>query len=319
MKKPEVSKLSNKELIESAFKQIEEETGFHIINKKFGNCYFIFESEDDDTICHFEIEEIPGFLFAFWNANRVQLPLTDPVYISENTELIFFTQYKMHLDKFKPSRSGFVTGIYRQAWLEGEDEHKVEEWTMYQLIDILKYMKHNKLKSIFYATAQQLYVWEEISFFRALKEYISDIKYHIKSKIKDSYNLKKQIHASKRLAKSLHNINIIIRDFGPNWSPRLQIDIRRRSKINIDDYEYELSKLDKFDDKYWNKITIQQWGYDSRDKLTREQLEEDKDLGLKFDNKIKTIIKNKTEFEDEENEKLIYINVEDKYYGEIDS
>lgn len=54
--------LKGKELIESAFAQIEKETGFHIGEKYYGNSYFLFEGEDD-SICNFYIKEIPRFPF----------------------------------------------------------------------------------------------------------------------------------------------------------------------------------------------------------------------------------------------------------------
>ena len=40
-----MSKSRNRKLIESLFKQIEKELGYHIVDKQFGNCYFIVESK----------------------------------------------------------------------------------------------------------------------------------------------------------------------------------------------------------------------------------------------------------------------------------
>ena len=56
---------NNKELIELAFKQIEEETKFHIIDKEYNDDEYT-EEKDKNTICEFHIKEIPGFRFAFW-------------------------------------------------------------------------------------------------------------------------------------------------------------------------------------------------------------------------------------------------------------
>ena len=56
-------KLTNKELIESAFNGIEKE-GFHIIERVFGNSYLLFGGEDD-SICHFHIREIPRISVCF--------------------------------------------------------------------------------------------------------------------------------------------------------------------------------------------------------------------------------------------------------------
>lgn len=59
---PKLKKLSNKELMESAFTQIEKDLGFHIKDKEYGNTYFIFEG-NDDSVCHFHIKEIPRISF----------------------------------------------------------------------------------------------------------------------------------------------------------------------------------------------------------------------------------------------------------------
>lgn len=55
--KPQLRKLTNKELIDSAFDMIES-LGFHILDKEYGNCYFLFEG-DEDSLAHFHIKEIP--------------------------------------------------------------------------------------------------------------------------------------------------------------------------------------------------------------------------------------------------------------------
>lgn len=54
---PKLKKLSNKELIESVFIQIEE-LGFHVKDKEYGDTYFLFKG-NEDSICQFHIKEIP--------------------------------------------------------------------------------------------------------------------------------------------------------------------------------------------------------------------------------------------------------------------
>lgn len=61
---PKLKKLSNKELIESVFAQIENKLGFHIKDKKYGDTYFVFEG-NKDSICQFHIKEIPRISFRF--------------------------------------------------------------------------------------------------------------------------------------------------------------------------------------------------------------------------------------------------------------
>lgn len=53
--------LSNRELIDSLLNEIEVNMGYHILDKTFSNCYFLIESDEPDTVCHFHIKEIPRF------------------------------------------------------------------------------------------------------------------------------------------------------------------------------------------------------------------------------------------------------------------
>ena len=61
--KLKLSKLTNKELIESALKAIED-LGYTIKDKHYDNCYFLFEGEDD-SICIFHIKEMPRIYICF--------------------------------------------------------------------------------------------------------------------------------------------------------------------------------------------------------------------------------------------------------------
>ena len=56
--RPKPTKLSNKKLIDSALKMIEEETGFHVIDVEYGDTYFLFTGPKN-SICRFHIKEIP--------------------------------------------------------------------------------------------------------------------------------------------------------------------------------------------------------------------------------------------------------------------
>ena len=149
-----MSKSRNRKLIESLFKQIEKELGYHIVDKQFGNCYFIVESKEPDTICHFHIKELPGYLFGIWNICRydtIQYEIennlslwSDNLHISSKSELIFFTQYEKEVDKFKPSRSGMVTGLRRITY--EEDDKLITEWDIDELEVVLNYMKNISIK-----------------------------------------------------------------------------------------------------------------------------------------------------------------------------
>lgn len=326
-RKPELTKLTNKELIESALKQIQE-LGYTIQDVKLGNCYFLFEDEDD-SICHFKIKEIPGFLFAFWNTCRFDTieyqiekngygeTWADSLHINPKSELVFFTQYERELDKFKPSRSGFVTGIYRQAWFESKQENqedmiRKEEWYMYDLEDILEFMKKHPIKSYVYSMNQSINIWDEISNYKALKLFITDWYCDKKHKLINYLKLKRDTYCSLKFVKKLKTMNVIVFDRGENWSPRLQISLRRRKPLILEQYEQDLDLIDTFEEKHFNKgVSIDLWDENINENSTKEDLDKDKDLEERYFKMIETI--RKSDEDSDDNYKIIYMDVEYKY------
>lgn len=314
---PKPVKLDNKALMENLLLSIKN-LGYHITDVKLGNTYFIMEDEDN-SICHFKIKEIPGFLFGIWNVCRFdtikyQLEKSgightwaDSLQISPLSELVFFTQYERELDKFKPSRSGFVTGLYRQSWYESEGDDKMihkEEWNLYELEDILAFMKKHPYQAYVYAGRESRYIWQSISGLGAFKEYILDTLYYNKNKIIDSIKLKWNIFTCKRLIKSLKTIDMMLIDRGENWSPRLQINYRRKKTIDLETYEQDLYKIDLFENYKWKHISIDAFELYIDKESTKEDLEKDKEYKKRFDNIIKTIA-------DEEEYKVIYSNIKE--------
>ena len=315
--KTSLKKLTNRELIESAFAYIES-NGFHVVNKKFGNCYFLFEGEDD-SICHFHIKEIPGFLFAFWNINRLDgfkesvekgySLWTDAFNICSKTELIFFTQYERDLDKFKPSRSGFVTGIYRTSW-EEEDETKelvtVEEWYAHDLLNILKFMKKHPIKAYVHSGYQLDRIYEEISSLKCLQIFIRDWVYDKKYKFIEKYKLNKQIRACKKLfnnVKDNYYIMVLLRP--DNWSPRLDVRTRRKDFHDFEKCIKEEEVFSNFDKKWGNNISFEQFYLDLKDVYTDNEVEEDNQLRLNFINGVTF------HYTDEDAYDILYSNCEE--------
>lgn len=318
---PKLSKLTNKELMESALNEIKS-FGYTLYDIKLGNCYFVFEDEDD-SICHFKIKEIPGFLFAFWNTCRfdsiekqieksgIGNTWADGLQISPLSELVFFTQYEREIDKFKPSRSGFVHGIYRQAWYESEENNDMvrrEEWHSYNLEEILEFMKKHRYQAYVHACRESKNIWESVSGIKAFKEYVFDTICYYKNRISDYIKLTYQKICSKNLARRLKTMNVIIFDRGECWSPRLQISFRRRKNISLDEYDKDLNRIDLFEMKHWNNISIDQWEVFIDKDSKHEDLEKDKELAEKFADLVKRIKDN-----NDEEMKLLYIKMEGKH------
>lgn len=295
MSKAKLSRISNKGLIESALKQIEEETGFHITDIEFGNYYFLFDGPKN-SICHFHIKEIPKFKFALWNTNRFdsieeELKNGDALWsdyygISSKSELVFFTQFERDIDKFKPSYSGFVNGIFRQAWYEKDENDKrikKEEWDLFYLTDILEFMHKHPIKSYIYVGMCNNHIWNEVSGLYALKRYIHDAIYHRKSEIKKWFKINHNINACKRLARKLKTMDYIIEKKDCCYP---EVEIRLTNSTNEGkDFEKDVIKIDRFSDKYFNNISVSTY-YDYFDEYSDESKEKvdknNKDLHKRF-------------------------------------
>lgn len=299
------TRLSGKNLILSAIKSLEEETGFHFIDIEFGDTYFLFGGKKD-SICHFHIKEIPKFKFAFWNTNRfdtIQYELendlqlwSDYYKISSKSELVFFTQFERDIDKFKPSYSGFVQGIYRNAWKETDDNGKSikqEEWNLSNIPDILKFMHKHPLKAYTYCGCKEA-IWNEVSNFSVLKEYIDNSIYYYKRKIKNKLKVNHYIRVSKRFAKRLKTMNYLIVE-RVNCYPEIEIRITTKPDINIEDYGRDVNIIEEFEDKYFNKISLECWYAVNKDDtispLSAKEKREDMSLKKMFYNYYNTLVK----------------------------
>lgn len=294
----ELKEMTNREKMESLLDTIRD-LGYTTKNVVFGNCYFIFEDEED-SVCHFEIKEIPGFKFGIWNTCRfdpIEKQLknnkigtwADNLGIHTKSELVVFTQYKRDEDKFKPSASGFVTGVFRQAWVEAEtDDNDVtikEEWYVYDLENILSFMKKHPIKSVAYTNLHVKHIWEDDRCgLKLFLEFIGDWIYHWKSQIKDYIKLKYEIYVTTRLAKKLTQSKVLVVDRGKNWSPRLDIFVRRIQNVNLDIYSKEELLVDKFFNKYFNRVSITRLDIDIlADDIKEKDLEKDKNLSTRFE------------------------------------
>lgn len=311
-----MSKSRNRKLIESLFKQIEKELGYHIVDKQFGNCYFIVESKEPDTICHFHIKELPGYLFGIWNICRydiIQYEVennlslwSDNLHISSKSELIFFTQYEKEIDKFKPSRSGMVTGLRRITYKE--DNKLITEWDIDELEVVLKYMKKHKYKSYVNIYNENKFVYRELSGITCFKIYYRDKWNRFITNIKDTLKLKIQIYKSKKLIKKLKDVYYYILDYGENCYPRIHIIVRRKPNIDIDTFIDNINTLQKFD--YDNTdISVFWMDKDISERLNKKERQKDKDLLKRFNDIQSNLIEEANDPENDEPRILIETNV----------
>ena len=308
--------LKNKKLIEDLFQQIETELGYHIIDKQFGNCYFIIESKEPDTICHFHIKELPGYLFGIWNICRydtikyeLENNLTlwsDNLHINSKSELIFFTQYEKEMDKFKPSRSGMVTGLRRITYKE--DDKLITEWDIDELEVVLNYMKKHKYKAYVNIYNENKFVYKEYSSFKCFRIYYRHKWDRFTTNIKNNLKLKIQIYKSKKLVRRLEDVYYYILDYGENCYPRIHIIVRRKPDIDIDTFIDNINMLQKFD--YDNTdISVFWMDMDISEKLNKKERIEDKDLLKRFNDIQNNLIEESNDPQNDEPRVLIETNV----------
>lgn len=315
-----LTKMSNKQLVKSAFKQIEKETGFHIKEYKFEDTYFII-SDEKDSICHFRIKEIPGFLFAFWNTCRFKSKDTkqslinwfDYLGVNSKSELIFFVQYERDIDKFKPSASTFIDGIFRQSWQESDNNDKIinkEEWSMYRTIDIIKFIHKHKIKAAFDSYHDYKYSWQDVSNLKILKWFIITWIKESKDRFIYKHKYNWTVRRCKRFCKKLTQFSTLICDYGDNWSPRIHVSWRRHNKLDYKRYEQEVNKLLDFRDKNLNNIGFNEYEtyINFEEPLDKEEITQDKKLYKNFQKAVKYWTGKL-----EEKEILIYSNISSDY------
>lgn len=317
-KKMKVSNKSNLELMESVLAKIES-YGYHIKDKVFGNCYFIFEDEEN-SVCHFHIKEFPGFIFGLWSTcrfdkiedqlknNGIGNTWADSLNISPLSEIVFFTQYERDLDKFKPSRSGFVVGLYRDVWEEGDDIdhiHQVEDWKNdYILENVLEYIKKHPIRSAQYASAEAKFIWDDTrSGIRIFRDWLHSWYYHCKYKTIRLIKFKWYVFLVKRLVKKLTQYKYVVFDSGDNSTPRIDILVRRKDDIDMKKFSKEQDRLYNFYDKWFNGYLLNDFDIDiTRDDITSEDLKNDEKYKKRFAkmiaNSIKAIENNDTEWVD---------------------
>lgn len=306
----------NRKLIEELFFQIENNLEYHIVDKEFGNCYFIIESKEPDTICHFHIKELPGYLFGIWNICRydtIQYEIennlslwSDNLHISSKSELIFFTQYEKEIDKFKPSRSGMVTGLKRITYIE--NNKSITEWDIDELEVVLKYMKKHKYKAYVNIYNENKFVYKEYSSFKCFRIYYRHKWDRFTTNIKNNLKLKIQIYKSKKLVRRLKDVYYYILDYGENCYPRIHIIVRRKPDIDIDTFIDNINMLQKFD--YDNTdISVFWMDMDISEKMNKKERIEDKDLLKRFNEIQNNLIEEANDPQNDEPRVLIETNV----------
>lgn len=329
--KDKLKSITNRNMMEEVFTEIEK-MGFTVVDKDYADGYMA--DTERDIICDFHILEIPGFAFSLWNTQFNQGDILKQIQesgigwtwansleIDPRSDLVFFTQYERDIDKFKPSRSGFVWGIYRDAWEEENDKGEmvlVEKWRLLDGIEaILKYMKKHHFKAIEYSGRQTRYIWEDdITGLYAFRQYIHDWGYVLRHKFIKYLKHRHIIKKAKQLVKSLTLSYGVVVEKESNWSPRVDILIRRKeidiNNVDKEQYKKEQDKIDTFEDKYFMEVSVEQFDIDILENYTEKDIKVDVDSFEQFKEYLSNIGKIDEDGELDER-KIVYKN----YKGEL--
>ena len=243
--------ISNLELMNQALKTLQEDTGFHFKNIKFGDGYFIF-SYEKNTVCHFEIQEIPGFLFGLWNTKNVDVNYYDSTY--RDAELILFSQAKITLDKFKPSNCALRAPLGRYRYLVKPDNNNIE-WSNYNAEALLKYIKNHRLEAYYKSNFSDWDVNIAFNTFDLIIDFIKTRLYKLKDYIKTKFDEYKIRYITKKLLSNL-KVKAFLIDEGECVSPRLDLAILPDETFTESDYSNLYTILDMFDEKYFSILSV---------------------------------------------------------------
>lgn len=249
-KEPKLKKMSRRNLALSAIKYLEEETGFHSSNIRFGNGYLVDTYKD--SICWFCFKEIPGYTFALWHKDECNPAAFGPDF--ENAELILFTQADLTRDKFKPSRSSLKTPMFRYTWKDNNKDYWEENWNDCMGASMIKFIKEHKYIAFYIQSFSEWLPWEYVSGWTAFKEYYRTKFYYWNQKRKENITDKK---VSKEVVKRLKNIEgcrFTLSKYN-NCYPSLHLFVYFKSKIDKDILLYN-NEMDYLEDKYWKELSI---------------------------------------------------------------
>ena len=171
----EINKISkaNKQLMKTVIKHLRA-IGLHPYNITYPNGYFVFQNQSRYEIMHFQLKELPEFLFGVWNK---KLALSHP-----NREVrmpIIFGERICILDKFKPSRAEW-TPLYDQFVQHGNEVPISEFWNT---IDELKHFVTEPWSYLHGETKEDYY--NTIQYDERKQEFTQKVKERLYEKIKD--------------------------------------------------------------------------------------------------------------------------------------
>lgn len=131
-----------------------EEFGFHAIDAKHLEGYFIFE-HGDDMVVHFRIKECKGWLFGIWWD------------LEDENKYEFFAQYEESIDKFKPTASTFVKENLEYINKINELRREIK----WDVLPIIKFIRNHPYVAWCYDVGYIRDCWDYVTGFEAFRRY----------------------------------------------------------------------------------------------------------------------------------------------------
>jgi len=255
---------TNKDYIENFLNTLEKEFNIHCTKRRFSDGYFIMDY-GEDSVCMFKIKEIPDFIFGIWMSSNIDLNYYDVSY--KESKLILFTQPIINIDKFRPNRSSFCLPIIRYIEVN-EDDTQEYKWWLTEVEFMLKALRKNKIKSFYKADKSDWKFYDEVSYFKALRYYISSYYSYYKDKIIERYYKYIIIFLVKFRFKRLKNVRAYLYN-EKYWSPGLNVAFSVKDNIT----EKEDNKLTKinnwFDKHFFMNVLLREYSEEEYFKLLK--------------------------------------------------
>jgi len=119
--------LTNKQLMDGVLEKLQSH-GLTPHKIEFPTGYFLFMNQTDYEIMHFQLKELPEFLFGVWNKELT--------FDNDETKRVpfIFGERECLLDKFKPSRAEW-SPLYNKTYFVKEREEQLKDfWSVVEML-----------------------------------------------------------------------------------------------------------------------------------------------------------------------------------------
>lgn len=227
--------MKNKEIIEKILSKVESAESLELIDRIFGDGYFIFEF-GEDTVCHFRVKELKNWLFGIW-CDETETP--------DEYKISLFGEHENYIDKFKPTRTAisysfildlskiddYISEIYQfsEQLINIKTHPYIQKFTIYAPKD--NFIRYHLSEFLYYDIQKPIREFFDIKVTRWYLEFL-----------KRWYTL--------RFKRSSNNFNVSIEYLGVGWIPRFHLINYYDGIVKDEDFKKIYWKIKKS----WKKV-----------------------------------------------------------------